>query len=86
MLTRLFKSGNSLAVRIPKELALFESDIQEVEIEWRGDGLWIRPIKRKTLAGIGDIFAMFSEDFMTEPREFHDQKERNWKPSDEDLT
>ena len=32
MLTRIFKSGNSLAVRIPKELA-FEDTIQEVEIE-----------------------------------------------------
>ncbi len=31
MLTRIFKSGNSLAVRIPKELAIAEAS-QEVEI------------------------------------------------------
>jgi antitoxin VapB len=77
MLTRIFKSGNSLAVRIPKELA-FASDTQEVEIERNGNGLLIRPVKRTTLAGIGDIFAMFSADFMAEGREFHEQKERDW--------
>ncbi len=32
MLTRVFKSGNSLAIRIPKELA-FMGAAQDVEIE-----------------------------------------------------
>ena len=36
MLTRVFKSGNSLAVRIPKELAIVEAS-QDVEIEKVGD-------------------------------------------------
>ena len=29
MLTRVFKSGNSLAVRIPKELAIVEASLKQ---------------------------------------------------------
>jgi len=77
MLTRVFKSGNSLAVRIPKELAIVEA-AQEIEIEKVGNTLVLRPVERKTLTGIGEIFAMFSPDFMADGREFHEQKERDW--------
>ena len=77
MLTRIFKSGNSLAVRIPKEL-LFDGDAQEVEIERKGNALWIRPVETPSLAGLGDIFAMFSLDFMENGRESHEQEDRNW--------
>lgn len=77
MLTRVFKSGNSLAVRIPKELAIVDAS-QEVEIERVGDTLVVRPVVQPTLAGIGDIFAMFSPDFMAEGRAFHEQQDRDW--------
>jgi antitoxin VapB len=77
MLTRIFKSGNSLAVRIPKELA-FSDAAQEVEIERVGDTLVIRPVARRSLAGLMEKFAAFSPDFMSEGREFHEQKERDW--------
>jgi len=77
MLTRIFKSGNSLAVRIPKELTIAEAS-QEVEIERVGNTLVVRPVAQKTLAGIGEILAMFPADFMAEGREFHEQKERDW--------
>ena len=77
MLTRVFKSGNSLAVRIPKELAIAEAS-QEVEIERVGNTLVVRPVARETLGGVGDIFAMFSPNFMTEGREFHEERERDW--------
>ncbi len=77
MLTRIFKSGNSLALRIPKELA-FTGAAQEVEIERVGNSLVVRPVEPQTLAGIGEIFAMFSQDFMAEGREFHEQQERDW--------
>jgi antitoxin VapB len=77
MLTRVFKSGNSLAIRIPKELAIAEAS-QEVEIERVGNTLVVRPVEKKTLADLMDIFAMFSPDFMAEGREFHEQKERDW--------
>jgi antitoxin VapB len=77
MLTRVFKSGNSLAVRIPKELAIVEAS-QEVEIERVGNTLVIRPVEKKTLGDLMEIFAMFSPDFMAGGREFHEQKERDW--------
>jgi antitoxin VapB len=75
MLTRVFKSGNSLAVRIPRELAFLEA-AQEVEIERRGDSLVIRPVQARSLAGLADAFAAFPPGFMAEGREFHAQKKR----------
>lgn len=77
MLTRLFKSGNSLAVRIPKELA-FLGPADEVEIERVGNTLVLRPVERETLADVPAIFASFPKSFMAEGREFHEQKERDW--------
>lgn len=77
MLTRVFKSGNSLAVRIPKELG-FGEPMQEVEIHRTADGLVIRPVKRRKLTGISAKFSAFTEDYMTEGREFHEQRERDW--------
>ena len=73
--TRVFKSGNSQAVRIPRELA-YEDGAQEVEVERQGDTLLIRPVYRKKLTGIGEVFAMFSAGFTAGGREFHEQKER----------
>jgi len=68
MLTRVFKSGNSMAVRIRKELA-FAENIQEVEIERIGNRLVIRPVEAQTLADVMDICAMFTPDFMAEGRD-----------------
>ena len=77
MLTRVFKSGNSLAVRIPKELAIVDA-AQDVEIERVGNTLVLRPVEQRTLAGIAEILALFPDDFMAEGREFHPENERNW--------
>lgn len=77
MLTRVFKSGNSLAVRIPKELAIVEAS-QDIEIEKVGDTLVLRPIVKRKLTGLAEAFAMFTPNFMAEGREFHEQKERDW--------
>ncbi len=75
--TRIFKSGNSLAVRIPKDMTPAEIPL-EAQIEWR-NGVWtIRPIHRRTLAGLMDRFRSFSPDFMAGGREFHEQQERDW--------
>lgn len=79
MLTRIFKSGNSLAVRIPKELGFVDA-AQEVEVERIGNTLVVRPVERQTLEGIGEIFAMFSPDFMADGREFYAEQERDWNP------
>lgn len=84
MLTRVFKSGNSLAVRIPKELAIVEAS-QDVEIEKIGDTLVLRPVVKRKLTGLAEAFAMFTPDFMAEGREFHEQKERDWSGFGEAL-
>lgn len=77
MLTRVFKSGNSLAVRIPKELAIVEAS-QDVEIEKVGNTLVLRPVVKRKLTGLAEAFALFTPDFMAEGRESHEQKERDW--------
>lgn len=80
--TRIFKSGNSLAVRIPKDMTP-ENVPQEAQIEWSG-GVWtIRPLHRRSLAGLADRFKAFSPDFMAEGREFHEQAERDWQGADQ---
>jgi antitoxin VapB len=77
MLTRVFKSGNSLAVRIPKELAIIQPS-QDIEIEQVGNTLVLRPIVKRKLTGLAEAFAAFPPGFMAEGREFHEQKERDW--------
>ena len=73
-ITRVFKNGNSQAVRIPAELAYERNDI-DVEIERVGDELRIRPARR-SLAGVLAKFAKFSPDFMADGRGDHEQAER----------
>lgn len=75
--TRVFKSGNSLAVRIPRELAFLDPS-QEVQIERIGDSLVLRPVQEQTLADLPAIFASFSKEFMAAGREADDQAEREW--------
>ena len=72
--TKLFKNGNSQAVRIPAELAYSSWDI-ELVIERQGDELRIRPARRR----MGDVLsklAQFSPDFMSEGRGFNVEGER----------
>ena len=85
MLTRVFKSGNSLAVRIPKELAIVEAS-QEVEIERIGNTLVVRPVVQQNLDDLLDILASFPSSFMAEGREFHEQSERDWPLSTEEKS
>ena len=60
--TKVFWSGNSQAVRIPKEF-LIEAD--EVEIRKRGDTLLLRPKKRSWVPLLQSL-EKFSDDFMTD--------------------
>jgi antitoxin VapB len=73
--TRVFRNGNSQAVRIPSDLAYERTDI-EVEIERVGEELRIRPARR-SLAGVLDRFARFAPDFMAEGRGEQEQAERD---------
>lgn len=72
--TKVFKSGNSQAVRIPAELAYERMDI-ELEIERVGDEIRIRPAPQRLL-GVMSKFAQFSKDFLADGREDVDQNER----------
>lgn len=75
MLTvKVFKSGNSQAVRLPKELRL---DVQELQVVRRGDVLILRPIALgATLAGAFDALAQIGDDFLPEGRQQGEGQER----------
>lgn len=56
MLTKVFKSGNSQAVRIPKE---FKLEQDEVEIIKRGNELVIKPVSAKNAGVVFDLLSSF---------------------------
>jgi len=72
--TRLFKNGNSQAVRIPAELA-FPTHDMELVIERVGEELRIRPARRR-IGHVMQTLASFSPDFMTNGRGEQEQAER----------
>ncbi len=59
-MTRVFRSGNSQAVRIPRE---FQLDTGVVEILRRGDELVLRE-SRQDLSRAFDLLASLSGDFL----------------------
>jgi antitoxin VapB len=75
-LARVFQSGNSQAVRLPKE---FRLDVDRVEITQEGDAIILRPhvqdaepwafLKAAIARGVAD-------DFLAEGREQPDMQER----------
>jgi antitoxin VapB len=73
--TKVFKNGNSQAIRIPADLAYDRTDIT-LEIVRVGDEIRIRPAQR-SLEGVLRKFARFSPDFMAEGRGEHAQTERD---------
>lgn len=72
--TKVFRNGNSQAVRIPADLAYERSDI-ELEIERIGDEIRIRPIRRP-LTSVLEKFAKFGPDFMAAGRGDQEQADR----------
>ena len=60
----VFKSGNSQAVRLPKD---FQFDVSEVEIFRRGDEVVLRRVP-KNLSAAFDLLTALSDDFMAEGR------------------
>jgi antitoxin VapB len=61
---RVFRSGNSQAVRLPKQ---FQVDSREVEIFRRGDEIVLRA-KTKGLARAFEILASLPDDGLAEGR------------------
>ena len=62
---KVFKSGNSQAVRLPKE---FQFDVPEVQIFRRGDEIILKK-KPRNLGRVFEILTEFSDDFMENGRE-----------------
>lgn len=62
---RVFQSGNSQAVRLPKE---FRLDVEQVEIFRRGDEIVLREVPASATA-IFDALASLPTDFMADGRD-----------------
>ncbi len=73
--TKVFKNGNSQAVRIPAELAYDRNDL-DVEIERIGEQIVIRPVRRR-LDQVMAKFARFSPDFMAQGRGENQEAQRD---------
>jgi antitoxin VapB len=67
--TKTFMSGNSQAVRIPKE---FRIDGETVEISRRGDEIVLRPVR----TGLGRAFDLLTELSPDIEREDHHPQDR----------
>lgn len=61
---KIFKSGNSQAVRLPKD---FQFDVSEVEIYRRGEEVVLRK-KLVNLSRVFDLLTSMSADFMEDGR------------------
>ncbi len=61
---RVFQSGNSQAVRLPKE---FRLDVDQVEIFRRGDEIVLRPIAENA-AAVFDALADLPAEFLSDGR------------------
>lgn len=75
-LARVFQSGNSQAVRLPKE---FRLDVDRVEITQEGDAIILRPYVEDAdpWASVKAAIARgFSDDFLPEGREQPEMQER----------
>jgi antitoxin VapB len=72
--TKLFRNGNSQAVRIPAELAYSTMDLDLV-IEREGDELRIRPAQRRMGDVLGKL-AKFSPDFIVAGRGHNEEGDR----------
>ena len=73
MLTKVFKSGNSQAVRIPKD---FQLHAEQVEIFSRGDELIIKKIPAK----LEDAFHILA----SMPCDFHVREQGDVPPQERD--
>jgi antitoxin VapB len=69
---KIFKSGNSQAVRLPKE---FQFDVPDVEIFRRGDEVVLRK-KPQNLARVFELLTGLSDDFMENGRNQPSVQER----------
>ncbi|MFO7962582.1 MAG: type II toxin-antitoxin system VapB family antitoxin [Desulfobacterales bacterium] len=69
---KIFKSGNSQAVRLPKE---FQFDVSEVLIFRRGDEVVLKK-RPSNLARVFELLTGMSDDFMEDGRQQPPVQER----------
>lgn len=62
---RVFQSGNSQAVRLPKE---FRLNVEQVEIFRRGDEIVLREVPANA-AAVFDLLTQLPADFLAEGRD-----------------
>ena len=75
-LAKVFRSGNSQAVRLPKD---FRFDVAEVEVSREGDAVILRPHRDATAPWASLRAAVerrFSADFLEEGRQQPDDQSR----------
>ncbi len=72
MFAKVFKSGNSQAVRLPKEMRF---DVSEVEIFKRGNEVVLRE-KTRSLSDAFNLLTQMPDDFMVEGRQDDKPQER----------
>ena len=74
--TRTFKSGNSVALRLPKALGFEEGEDVVLSPHKDGSiGFWR---KRDTLAKLMSLYGAFSPGFMSQGRGDTDQEDYDW--------
>lgn len=86
--TRVFKAGNSQAVRIPQALA-YDASVKEVEIIRQGDQLIVQPKRpASTMAELMAVLDALPRPDKPRERPPVDMPSRAWNmpDSDEDLT
>ncbi len=69
---KVFMSGNSQAVRLPKE---FKINVSEVDIFRQGDDIVLRPTK-KSVADVVALLGQLPVDFMHDGRDLSPPVER----------
>ena len=65
-IAKVFKSGNSQAIRLPKELRL---SVKEVELVRQGSDILIRQPPSRSFASALETWAQMPEDFFAEGRQ-----------------
>jgi antitoxin VapB len=73
---KVFKSGNSLALRLPKAFGLTEGTEMLISRDARGR-LYVRPAEHAHVE-LAELFGSFSADFMASGREVVDAPDREW--------
>jgi antitoxin VapB len=75
-IAKVFKSGNSQAIRLPKE---FRLSVKEVELIRQGDDIVIRQPAPRSFASALAALAAMPGDFLVDGLEDPPPQERDWE-------